>query len=93
MMIIWMELSMGNGRTLGLWLPDINRDYEVLFPHLIHRPRLSHSGRLNDSGILSVDRHTRRVALVVFFDVIPERFGSVADERLIPGKFRCWEII
>jgi hypothetical protein len=89
MMIIWMELSMGNGRTLGLWLPDINRDYKVLFSHLVHCPRLSHPGRLNDSGILSVDRYAGRVALVMFFEVIPERFGSVANERLIPGKFRC----
>lgn len=88
-----IRFRMGNGHTLGLWLPDIYRDYKVPFPHLVHRPRLSHPGRLNDGGILGVDRHAGRVAMVVFFDVRPERFGGVADERLIPGKFRSWELI
>jgi len=26
--------------------------------------------------------------MVVLFDVKPEHFGGIADERLFPGKFR-----
>jgi hypothetical protein len=31
--------------------------------------------------------------MVVFFDVRPKCFGAAADERLIPGKFRRWELV